>query len=284
MGIKNLKNKKTASLSGKTIEDAKIVEPEPAPEPMGKLTMDDVIKEEPQKIVSPLLSEPVEIKAHAMGNDVPPQPAYSAPDGMKVDPDFFDTPPVAEQVQQKTAIPPKQDVPEQTFNPNADPNVLPVPEDISKKGAQDLTDTISDLYVRFIPDITYSFAGVKINTKEIKKLEQSGDLMAGAYNEVVDANKEAKKMLQARAKDDMKLIEKPLTELLKVKNVKADPTTQLIIVGIFIAISYFFLVKELKDSRDALLTKLYEKINKERRETGAVQESDIPMAETEPVV
>jgi hypothetical protein len=280
----------TSSISdAEVITEPKPVVPEPvvAPEPAP-------VKETP-KFKSPLLSEPVDIKEHAMGN---PSPS-PAPTSFKVDSGFFSNPVVQQPVM---TPPPPLDAPEQMFNPLAK-NAMPgqggsssggsenvsIPDNIARQGASDLADTIGDIYKRFVPEVGFHFS--KINTKEIKKLEASGDLLPGAYSEVTEENKSNRILLENRAKDDMALMKKPLKKLLEVNNVSAPPHLELIGVAIFVVFTYFMMVKGMKNSNDALLEKLYARINRDKRNTHASvveepkkQEGDIPLTQTEEVI
>lgn len=265
----------------KPVVPESVASPEPAP-----------VKKTP-KFKSPLLSEPVDIKEHAMGNSSP----SPAPTSFKVDSGFFSNPVVQQPVM---TPPPPLDAPEQMFNPLAK-NAMPgqssspssgnetvsIPDNVARQGASDLADTIGDIYKRFVPEVGFHFS--KINTKEIKKLEASGDLLPGAYNEVSEENKNNKLLLETRAKDDMALMKKPLKKLLEVNNVSAPPHLELIGVAIFVILTYFMMVKNMKSENDALLEKLYAKINREKRGTSAVvmenkQEGEIPLSQTEEVI
>lgn len=261
-----------------------------------------------QKVVSPLLSEPVEVKAYAMGigpdpgNNTPPPSDISS---MSVDGDFFATKPAVDYTLKKsdlsevknpdgtTSTPPPKlpplgpDAPEQAFNPNqnADQNIV-VPDNVSRQAAGELAETIMSMYERLAPELAHEYS--KLNTKEIKKLEAAGDLMAGSHDDVVSQNRENKRELEKRAHDDATLIKKPLRKLLEVKNINAPPHIELLIILVFVALTYFMMVRGIKKSNDDLLNKLYEKINKDKFGTSANvvkdPDSDIPLAQTETVI
>ncbi len=276
-----------------SIYDVEVIEETkktPLPEPPPALEVKAEVpapKAEAKPFKSPLLSEPVDIKEHALGNGpsvgTTPQPSLSVGAG------FFNPPPITPPI----APPPPLDAPEQNFNQKPPLSAgggqltsenIPIPDNISKQGASDLADTIMDLYKRVLPEVAHTYT--KINTKEIKKLEQSGDLLPGAYTDVVEENKNNKALLTERAKEDAALIKKPLKKLLEVKNINAPPHIELIIILIFVAVTYFLMVKDMKRESNALLEKLYERIRKEKGTTGATvqTESEIPLTETETVI
>ncbi len=277
-----------------SIYDAEVIEetkkaplPEPPPALEAKAEA-PAPKAEAKPFKSPLLSEPVDIKEHALGNgpSVSTTPPVT-PGGFSVGSGFFNPPPVT-----PIAPPPPLDAPEQNFNQKPPlsgggqltSENIPIPDNISKQGASDLADTIMDLYKRVLPEVAHTYT--KINTKEIKKLEQSGDLLPGAHADVVEENKNNKALLTERAKEDAALIKKPLKKLLEVKNINAPPHIELIIILIFVAVTYFLMVKDMKRESNALLEKLYERIRKEKGNTGATvqTESEIPLTETETVI
>jgi hypothetical protein len=245
----------------------------------------------PQTVVSPLLSEPVEVKEHALG--VGPGPAPVQPTSFSMDQDFFSTPPVAHNNPQlgrndlmsenPGMFPaPAPDAPEQSFNQAAGGGPIvdkaPIPDEIAKQGASELADTIMDLYKRAVPDFSYEFVKHKADDlNEIKKYEIDGKIMVGTVEDLRNSNKEVKKTLEERAKEDAAMIKKPLKKLLQVNNIQAPPHIELIIILLFVLVTYGMLLKGIKESNKELLSKIYAQVGKDKKE------SDIPFMTTEEV-
>lgn len=305
--------KNKASLSGETIK----VDPvEKAPETVNSDPKPDIKPSEPSstppKVKSPLLSDSVEVKEHAMGvgpgsgqaqQNPNPNPQSQAGGGFKVDNAFFKRPqdnpalalmdePKKEPVNISTP-PPVNDAPEQVFNMSPtpppstapglqDPNVIPIPDDIARQGAADLTDTIMDMYKRLVPDGTHEFTKIpESDIREIKKAETEGAIIAGMAEELASTNKENKQKLKDRAKEDAAMIKKPLQRMLEAKQVQAPPHIELIIVLIFVVLTYGFMIREIKSSNKNLIEKLYQKIAEKKGEVKS--ESDVPLVHAEEV-
>lgn len=312
---KPLKVTSLTKKSAEKIEDA-VIEEEVVKETVKEEIIKETTKSTPPpipkskpKVISPILAEPVDVKDHAMG--VGPQPANNSAasgESFRVDQSFFSgsqkSQPTPEVKGPELATPPPQpqiqnfppDAPTQEFtipgsgplpsisSPGGDPvggDNVDIPDDIARQSASELTDTLMTIYVRMVPDVSHS--ATKMNAKEIKKLEESGDLMAGAHEEVVSQNKENKSLLTSRAKEDAAMIKKPLKRLLEVKQISAPPHVELIIILIFVAVTYFMTVREIKKNNESLLERLYAKINQNR---GPVKSDDdvVPFAEVENVV
>ncbi len=282
--MKVKKNLKVSSLSGDskkpTVEPAAekietIVEKSPDPAaPIESPTP------APSKTISPLLSGAVEIKAHAMA--VGPQNTGS--DSFKVDGDFFSTPAYADK---KDALPiekpagatptPAQgqgmlqpDVAEQKFNTGADALALdstPIVDDAARQATSDLVDTIGEMYKRGVPEITHDKTRIKPkDIKEIKSLESKGEVQAGVSEELVLQNKENRKRFEERAASDIVMLKKPLKRWMATKNIPVPPYVEFLIVLIFIGVTYFFLIKEVKNSNDSLVESIYEKAKSKQLE------------------
>ncbi len=255
----------------------------PEVKPTTEIPVTTPVEQKAQKIISPLLSEPVEIKAHAQGigpgnpNGQPnPTPASS----FEVEGDFWGTKPYIDPktvVKPETpAAPPVQpsnipampmDVPEQKFSAPT-PGMVdtnPIIDTAAIQAASDMVDTIGEMYKRGVPEITHDKIKIKSkDIKEIKSLENKGEILVGVSEEFVIINKENKKRLEERAASDVALLKKPLKKWLGTKNIPIPPYVEFIIVLIFIGITYFFLIREIKTSNEALLEGIYEKVRKKK--------------------
>ncbi len=288
------RNLKTASLSPKAKEVEAAADSIPTPESGSTPTPPPA--EKAQKIISPLLSESVEIKAHAMG--IGPgaqngQPSPTPANSFEVEGDFWST---KSYIDPKTAAanatptdpaqpgaqpgssptaPPLQpqmpqmpvDVPEQKFTEGT-PGMVdtnPLVDQAAIQAASDMVDTIMEMYKRGVPEITHDKIKIKSkDIKEIKSLENKGEVLVGVSEEFIILNKENKKRLEERAASDAILMKKPLKKWLGTKNIPIPPYVEFIVVLVFIGITYFFLVREMKSSNDALLEKIYENIRKKK--------------------
>ncbi len=255
--------------------------------------------EKSQKIISPLLSEAVEIKAHATGigpGNANGQPNPSPSPSFEVEGDFWGTKPY---IDPKTVAkpevtpgssptaPPIQpvipnlpvDVPEQKFAEGTPgmTDTNPIVDAAALQAASDMVDTIMEMYKRGVPEITHDKTKIKSkDIKEIKSLENKGEVLVGVSEEFVIINKENKKRFEERAASDATLLKKPLKKWLGTKNIPIPPYVEFIIVLVFIGVTYFFLIREIKTSNEALLESIYEKIRKKK-------EAEIQTVEAEEV-
>jgi hypothetical protein len=305
---KRIRNKPLRKVSLKDAEDAIVVSKEstvPSAEPQ-------VENKIPSPGKSPLLAEPVDLMEHAAnpitGGQAQNQPQSNG-ETFKMDQDFFSTPSVQpDPVKQNTSSsaqggfstvnqppitpvsqPLKPDAPEQHFNLNApsgpEANMANIPPDVAKQAAEDLADTIGQIYTSFIPSLTHELTHIKSSEiRQIKSLESSGDLLPGSHQEFIEINKDNKKKLEERAKSDMSMIKKPLKKFLEVKNVQVSPQWELVGVLIFVAVTYFFLVKEIKKSNNEMMDKLRSMIVDKNKKEQVTSESDVPLATTEEVI
>lgn len=248
--------------------------------------------EKSPKIISPLLSEAVEIKEHAMGIG-PNQQQGSAPatNSFEVDNDFWGTKPYIDPKTVQTPVTPVApatpvmpalpvDVPEQKFSsqPAGGTETNPIVDAAALQAASDMVDTIMEMYKRGVPEITHDKTKIKSkDIKEIKSLENKGEVLVGVSEEFIIVNKENKKRFEDRAASDAILLKKPLKKWLGTKNIPIPPYVEFIIVLIFIGITYFFLIKEIKTSNDALLEGIYEKVRKKKEaEIQTVEAEEVP--------
>lgn len=158
------------------------------------------------------------------------------------------------------------------------PDMIQLPGDSVKEASNHLADFIIDAYQRFAPEGGFYFA--KINTKEIKKLEDSGELQFGAYQEVVAYNKEIKAKLEETAKQDTKYIKKHLRTVLEVRNVSASPETMLALAVIAVVVGQAILIYNLKQDSKMLMNRIMSKVG-QRRESSSKEE--VPFAEVETI-
>lgn len=154
---------------------------------------------------------------------------------------------------------------------------LEIPDKAAKQASDDFADFLLQAYKRIVPDVAHNLS--KINEKEIRKLENDGDLQHGALDDVKLANKYNRELLTNQAKEDANFIKKPLTKLLAIKQIDAPPHIQLLIAVVIVMVGYFFLVKTLKSQNEELIEKLTTKIN-DRRNTNS---DNIPFMTTEEV-
>lgn len=206
---------------------------------------------------SPLLSQGRIERDYASGNSDPdPTPSPETNNGKETEP--------AEPVYKIQPDAPF-DAPEQSFSETpaalttnesgeGGGDSLDLPDKASKAAANDFTDFILDAYIKLVPEITQSTS--KINEKEIRKLEQSGDLNFGSYDLVKAQNKENKQKYKDKANEDAEFIKKPLRKLLQIKQVSAPPHVQLMICLVIILIGQVMLVREIKRENQDLLDKI----------------------------
>ncbi len=260
-----------------------------------EVKVEDITHKPQKQISSPLLSEAVEIKDHAKGIGPGNQgPQNTNPFSNPVDGDFFQTkpylgdqkPPV--EVKAKTlqnpapTLPPmKPDVPEQKFNMDPAAQGLesnPVVDQAAAQATSDLVDTLMTMYERSVPSITHDKTKIKsTDIREVEKFERTGDLTVGIAEDLKTQNKENKTRFEERCKSDSQMLKKPLKRWLTGKNIPLEPWMEVLLVAAFIALTYFFLIQEVKTSNQQLMESIMEKLNK-------IKEEKIPITPTEVVV
>jgi len=139
---------------------------------------------------------------------------------------------------------------------------LDLPDQASKEASHDLADFMLDAYDRFVPEVGHAFS--KVNEKEIKKLEESGDLSLGAYDEVSNHNKTNKKLLEEKAKADSKYLKKHLRNVLVVKQISASPEALLVIAIIIVIIGQAILISSIRKENSDMMDRLLARIKSNR--------------------
>lgn len=141
-----------------------------------------------------------------------------------------------------------------------------IPQQVSNESAKSLAGTITNTYADVIPELIFMKA--KVNEKEIKKLVENGDLFEYHYDEVVGHNTSTLQKLKDRAKEDAKMLKKPLSRLFEVKNVKASPMAELGIVLAAVVILNFVMIREItRNNRH-----LHDRLDAEARKTHQARE------------
>lgn len=141
-------------------------------------------------------------------------------------------------------------------------DTLDIPEQAAKQGSKDLGVFVMDAYERFVPEIGHYFS--KMNAKEVKKLEESGSLLEGAYEMVKTHNKENRAKLEEQAKKDSAYIKKHLVKVLQVRQISASPEALLVMAFIFVIIGQGIMIMRMNSDNQDFMDKLMAKVNSNR--------------------
>jgi hypothetical protein len=156
--------------------------------------------------------------------------------------------------------------------PSSSSDTLNLPDDAAKEGSTHLANFIMDAYERFIPEVSHYYSSV--NEKQIKKLEESGDLLEGALQTVKSYNKENKILLEERAKADVKYLKKHLTKVFQVRQISASPEVLLVCAMLIVVLGQFILFFKIKKESNDMMDALMAKINMNRN-GGNVKKDEI---------
>jgi hypothetical protein len=99
----------------------------------------------------------------------------------------------------------------------------------------------------------------KINEATVQAGENRGRFVEGTHSEVKALNKQNKKSISDLFKNQVEMIEKPLKEVLKSRNVKISPESALIGSVLFSAVVIFLEVRGIKKSNDELIQSIINK-------------------------
>jgi hypothetical protein len=274
------KEKKTRSFRVDKLEDAQVIE-SGSPDDLKDIKIDEIEMDEipkgnltkpPSLNESPLLDagriEMEYTSGDPTANTPPapePTPQPQAQHGTGTDPDPQEPTYTYEDTTNPT-------LPEQEFftqpqggapslaSAEADSSdTMNLPDEAAKEGSAHLASFIMDAYERFVPEVTHYYS--RANEKEIKKLEESGDLLTGALETVRNYNKSNKLLFEEKAKSDVKYLKKHLTKVLQIRQVSASPETLLAFAVIIVVIGQAILFFKIKKESDFMLDQILAKVN-----------------------
>lgn len=235
---------------------------------------------------SPLNSQPVVEKDYTNRQAAPQAPAAEVAQTTPAPAPASITPPFQEDLGgYSTELPPEYahlaDVPEQpiaSVNPGQVSPAGPTPingeapkaegsetiDKVMEQGSESLADTALSVYETLIPGVIDQFISVK--TRSYKDFVNSGDLSPLVLDDIKSRNKENLVLLKTRAKEDSKMMEKPLKKLLVKSGIQVPPQWELAVVFGIILIMNFFLIKEIKKDNEAMESRILNTV-RDKKET-----------------
>lgn len=130
-----------------------------------------------------------------------------------------------------------------------------VSEEASELGSEWITDFIKTLSENELPRILHNQS--KIPESKIKIAEIEGLLNEGSIDQVKEVNKNNEKAFKSTVKDQMKMIEEPLKQVLKARNVNVSPETALAGAVVLAGVVIFFQFREVKQQNAELIQKIF---------------------------
>ncbi len=134
---------------------------------------------------------------------------------------------------------------------NAD--VQPVPDKTAKEGARKTAEWLMDMYCSVYPELLHRVT--KMDEDEISVAEDSGEVVKGATDKVIEINEKNRKQLDVD-QDFRRMIEKPLVETLTIYGLKISPPIMLILALAFVCIVMFITSRSISKSNERIIAKL----------------------------
>jgi hypothetical protein len=134
-----------------------------------------------------------------------------------------------------------------------------VSDEAGSLGSEWITDFIQTIGTSELPRILHNTT--KISEAKIKIAEIEGLLAEDTLNDVKAINKNNEKALKDTIKDQMKMIEEPLKQVLKARNANVSPEVALVGAVVLASVVVFFQTREIKQQNDEFINKIFKKNN-----------------------